>query len=142
MPSSLLLFSQSVGSNCDLMNCSTPGFPVLHHLLELAQIHVHWVGDAILTISSSVGPFSSCPQTFPGTRAFLISRFSHQVAKLLAFQLQHQPFQWIFRVYFLWDWLVWSCCCPRDSQESSQTPKYHNMKSCWRWQHDSISMWE
>ena len=32
---------------CDPMNCSTPGFPVLHHLLEFAQIHVHWVSDAI-----------------------------------------------------------------------------------------------
>ena len=32
---------------CDPMDCSTPGFPVLHHLLELAQTHVHWVGDAI-----------------------------------------------------------------------------------------------
>ena len=32
---------------CDPMDCNTPGFPVLHHLLELAQIHVHWVGDAI-----------------------------------------------------------------------------------------------
>ena len=32
---------------CDPMDCSTPGFPVLHHLLKLAQTHVHWVGDAI-----------------------------------------------------------------------------------------------
>ena len=32
---------------CNSMDCSTPGFPVLHCLLELAQIHVHWVGDAI-----------------------------------------------------------------------------------------------
>ena len=32
---------------CDPMKCSTPGFPVLHHLPELAQTHVHWVGDAI-----------------------------------------------------------------------------------------------
>ena len=31
----------------DSMNCSTPGFPALHYLLEFAQIHVHWVGDAI-----------------------------------------------------------------------------------------------
>ena len=29
------------------MDCSTPGFPVLHHLPEFAQTHVHWVGDAI-----------------------------------------------------------------------------------------------
>jgi len=34
-------------SLCDPMDCSTPGFPVLHHLLELSQTHVHWVGDAI-----------------------------------------------------------------------------------------------
>ena len=34
-------------------------------------------------------------------------------------QLQHQSFRWIFRVDFLYDWLVWSSCCPRDSQESS-----------------------
>ena len=32
---------------CDPMDCSTPGFPVHHELLELAQAHVHWVGDAI-----------------------------------------------------------------------------------------------
>ena len=32
---------------CDPMDCSTPGFPVLHHLLELAQIHIHWVGGVI-----------------------------------------------------------------------------------------------
>ena len=47
---------------------------------------------------------------------------SHQVAKVLELQLQHQSFQWIFRVDFLEDWLVWSPCSPRDSQESSPTP--------------------
>ena len=41
----LLFFSHSVWLNlCDPMDCSTPGLPVHHHLLELAQIHVHWVG--------------------------------------------------------------------------------------------------
>ena len=39
--------TQSCSTLCDLMDCSMPGFPVLHHLQELAQIHVHWVGDAI-----------------------------------------------------------------------------------------------
>ena len=33
---------------CNPMDCSTPGFPVLHHLLEFAQTHVHGAGDAIL----------------------------------------------------------------------------------------------
>ena len=45
----------------------------------------------------------------------------HQVAKGLELQLQHQSFQWIFRVDFLFqDWLVWSPCSARNSQGSSQ----------------------
>ena len=43
----LLSVAQSCLTLCGRMDCSTPGSPVLHHLLELAQIHVHWVGDAI-----------------------------------------------------------------------------------------------
>ena len=39
--------TQSCPTLCDPMHCSTPGFPVLHHLLEFPQTHVHWVGDAI-----------------------------------------------------------------------------------------------
>ena len=53
---------------------------------------------------------------------------SHQVAKVLEFQLQHQSFQWIFRTDFLQDWLVWSPCSPRDSQESSLTPQFKSIK--------------
>ena len=41
------LVAQLCPTFCDPMDCSTPGFPVLHHLPELAQIHVHWVIDAI-----------------------------------------------------------------------------------------------
>ena len=43
----------------------------------------------------------------------------HQLAKWLELQLQHQSFQWIFRIEFLSDWLVWSLCSPKVSQESS-----------------------
>ena len=39
--------AQSCPTPCNPMNCSTPSFPVLHHLPELVQTHVHWVGDAI-----------------------------------------------------------------------------------------------
>ena len=39
--------AQSCPTLCSPMDCSTPGFPVLHHLPELVQVHVHWVGDAI-----------------------------------------------------------------------------------------------
>ena len=48
--------------------------------------------------------------------------YLYWVAKVLQFQLQHQSFQWIFRTDFLWDGLVGSPFCPRDSQESSPTP--------------------
>ena len=39
--------AQSCPTLCDHVDCSTPGFPVLHHLLELAQTHVYWASDAI-----------------------------------------------------------------------------------------------
>ena len=56
------------------MDCSTPGFPVHHQLPELAQIHVHQIGDVIQP-SSSVVPFSSGPQSFPASESFPTSQF-------------------------------------------------------------------
>ena len=53
-----------------------------------------------LTISSSVAPFS-CPQSFPASESFPVSCSLYQVGKGLEFQLQHQSFQWIFRIDFL-----------------------------------------
>ena len=78
------LFSRLVGLTiCDPMDCKTPGFPVLHHLLVLAQTHVHWVSDAIPTISSSVVPFSSCLPCFPASRSFPRRRQWHPTPALL-----------------------------------------------------------
>ena len=86
---------------CYPMDCSTPGFPVHHQLTELTQTHVHWVSDAIQP---------SHPLSSPSPSTFNLSQFqglfqwvssSHQVAKILDFQLQHQSFQWIFRTDFL-----------------------------------------
>ena len=82
-----------------------------------------------LTISSSVVPFSSRLQSFPHQGLFQWVSSSHQVVKGLEFQLQHQPFQWIFRTDFLGDWLVGSPCGPRDSQESSPTPQFKSISS-------------
>ena len=55
------------------MDCSTPGFLLLHHLPELAQTHVHQVGDAIQLLHPSIVPFSSCLQSFPKSGCFLMS---------------------------------------------------------------------
>ena len=54
-----------------------------------------------LTISSSAALFSFCLQSFPASGSFQWVSSSHQVAKVLEFQLHHQSFQWIFRVDFL-----------------------------------------
>ena len=58
---------------CDPMGCSTPGYPVLHYLLELVQIHVYGVGDH-QTISFSVISFSFCLQSFPTSGSYLMNR--------------------------------------------------------------------
>ena len=64
--------AQSCSALCHHMDCSMPGFPVLHHLLELVQTHVHWCCHP--TIMSSVIPFSTCLQTFPVPGSFLMSQ--------------------------------------------------------------------
>ena len=56
---------------CNPMDCSMPGFPVHHQLLEFAQTHIHWVGDAIQTFH----PLLSPSQSFPALGAFLRSQF-------------------------------------------------------------------
>ena len=73
------------------MGCSMPGFLVLHYLPELAQTLSHWCHP---TISCSVIPFSSCPQSFPAPGSFKWVSSSHQVAKVVEFQLQNQSYQW------------------------------------------------
>ena len=85
----------------DPKGCSTPGLPVLHQFLELAQTHAHWVGDVI---QPSYSLSSHSPPTFNLSQnqdLFQWVSSSHQVAKVLEFQLQHQSFQCIFRTNFL-----------------------------------------
>ena len=74
---------------CDPMDCSTPGFPVYHQLLELAQTPVHRAGDAIQPSHPSP------PAPNLSQHQGLLKKVSslHQVAKGLEFQLQHQSFQ-------------------------------------------------
>ena len=55
------------------MDCSTQGFPILYYLLEFAQIHVHWISDAIQPSRPLLSP-SSCPQSFPASGSFLMSQ--------------------------------------------------------------------
>ena len=110
---------------CESMGCSTPGFPVHHQLPKLALTYVHRVGDAIQPLHPLLSP---SPPAF-NQGLFQWVRSSHQVAKVLKFQLQPQSFQWIFKTDFLSDRLVWSHWSPRDSQESSSTPQFKSINS-------------
>ena len=76
---------------CDPMNCSTPGLPVYHKLLEFTQTHAHQVGDAIQPSHplSSPSPPASNPSHHQGL--FQWVSFEHQVAKVLEFQLHISP---------------------------------------------------
>ena len=87
--------TQSCTTLCDPMNHTTPGLPVHHQLPESTQTHVHRVDGAIQP-SHPLSP--SSPSTFNLSQSQIGS--SHQVARVLELQLQHQSFQWIFRVDF------------------------------------------
>ena len=99
----LFLWSCSVAKSCQNLcnpvDCSMPGFPVLHGLLEFVQIHVHWLSDAIHS-SHLLSPISTAVNTSQHQALFQWVGASNQVANVLQFQLQHQSFQWVVRVNF------------------------------------------
>ena len=114
----------SVSKSC-LTLCDPMIALFVPHRLEFTQVHVHWISDA----TQPSQPLSSL-----FTPAFNLSQhirvFSNELAlpirwvKVLELQLQLRSVQWIFKVDYLWDWLVWSPCCPRNSQESSPTQQF------------------
>ena len=120
----LVQFS-SVQSLCNPMDCSTPGLPVHYQLPELAQTHVHQVGDTIHPTHPLLVPFSSCLQSFLASGSFLMSQFfasggqSIRVsasASVLSMNIQ----DWFsFRTNYLG--LGGSPCSPRDAQVFSNT---------------------
>ena len=114
--------TQSCLIPCNPMDCSMPSFPVLYQLPELAQIHVHWVGDAIQP---------SHPLLSPSSPAFSLSQHQglfqwvsslHQVIKDLELQLHHSF------SYFI------NCCLVKYAQSMSDcknnTPLTNNLNKC------------
>ena len=118
------------------MDCSTPGFPVLHHLLEFAQTHVHPVSDAIPFLHH---PLLLLPSIFPSVRVFsnetvLCIRWP----KYWSFSFSISPFSEYSGLISWMDWLdlladptarrSW-ICRREDCQESSPTPQFKNINS-------------
>ena len=106
---------------CDPMNRSTPGLPVHHQLLEFTQTHVHRVSDVIQPSHPLSSPSPPAPSPSQHQSLFQGVSSSHEVAKVLEFQLQHHSFQRTSRADLLQNGLVGSPCSPRDSKESSPT---------------------
>ena len=86
--------AQSCPTLCDPMSRSTPGLPVHHELPEFTQTHVHRVRDAIQPSHPLSSPFPPAPNSSKHQGLFQWVSSSHEVAKVLEFQPQHQSFQW------------------------------------------------
>ena len=86
---------------------------------KLAQTHVHWVSDAIQPSS----PRLLLPQSFPASGSFPVNQLFTSDGQSLGTLASASVLQWVFRVDFPSDWLVWSCC-PQDFQESFPAPQF------------------
>ena len=122
-------FSHSVVSDSlQPMDCSTPGFPVHHQLLEPAQTHVHLVGDAIQP-SYPIILFSSCLQSYPASGSFTVSQFFASGGEIIEASASASVPPMNIHDWVSLDWLVGSPCSPRDSQQSSPTPQFKSINS-------------
>jgi len=93
--------AQSRPTLCNPTDSSTPGFLVHHQLPELAQTHIHQVGDGIQSSHPLSSASSPAFNLFQHQGRFQRVSSLHQVAKVLEFQLQHQSFQRLFKTDFL-----------------------------------------
>ena len=115
---------------CNPMDCSTPGFPVHHQLLELAQTYVHWVSDAIQPSHPSfLFLFSSCLQSFLASESFPMSQFFTSgwpkywsLASVLDFPMNIQD-------WFPSGWTGWISLQSKGLSESSPTPQFKSINS-------------
>ena len=85
--------SQLCPTLCDPVNCSKPGLPVHHKHLEFTETHAHQVGDAIQPSHPLSSPSPPAPNPSQHQGLFQRVNSSHEVAKVLEFQLQHQSFK-------------------------------------------------
>ena len=121
--------AQSCLTPCDPMNRNTPGLPAHYQLPEFTQTHVHRVSDAIQPSHPLSSPSPPAPNPSQHLGLFQWVNSSHEVAKVLEFQLQHHSLQRNPKADLLQNGLVGSPCSPRDSQESSPTPQFKSINS-------------
>ena len=111
------------------MNCSKPGLPVHHQLLEFTQTHVHQVNDTIQPSHPRLSPSLPAPNNSQYQSLSNESTLLMRWPKYCELQLWHHSFQRTPRADLLQNGLVGSPCSPRDSQESSSTPQFKGINS-------------
>ena len=120
--------AQSCPTLCEPMDCSRPGFPVHHQLPELAETHVHQVGDAMQS-SHPVIPFSSHFQSFPTSGSFPMSQFFPSDGQSIGASASASVLPMNIQGLFPLGLTGLTSCSPRDSQESSPTPQFKSINS-------------
>ena len=121
------LFSRCCVPLCVPMNCSTPGFPVLHHLpeLKLMSIELMMPSNHLILGCPILLPYS----LFPRTRVFSNESALHiRWPKYWSFSFSISPSN-EFQGWFLLGLTGLTSCCPRESQESSPAPQFENISS-------------
>ena len=107
------------------MDCSTPGFPVLHQLPKFAQTHP----STISSILSSVIPFSSCLQSFPESGSFQMSQFFTSGGQSIEVSASALVLPMNIQDWFPLGLTGLISCSSTDSQESSPTPQFKSINS-------------
>ena len=116
------------------MDCSMPGFPVNHQLLEFAQTHMYWVSDAIQPSHplSSPSPLSIFPSIFPSIRVFSNESALHiRWPKYWSFSFSISPSnEYSGLIFFRLDWL------------NLLAVKYKTLRDwCWSWNSNTLATW-
>ena len=117
--------TQSCPTLCDPMDCSIPGFPVLHYRQEFVQTHVHWVGDAI-QLSHPLIPSPPALNLYQH-QSFPVSWLSASCGQSIGALASVLPMS--IQDWFSLGLLVWSLCSPGDSEESSPAPQFESISS-------------
>ena len=121
--------AQSCQTLCNPMDRSTPGLPVHHQLLECTQTHVHWVGDSIQPSHPLLSPSPPALNLSQHQGLLKMSQFFTSGGQSIEASASASVLSMNIQDWFPQDWLLWSPCSPRDSQESSPTPQFKSISS-------------
>ena len=112
----------------DSIDCSTPGYPIHHQLLELSQTQAHRIGDHRIILSSAVS-FASSLQFFPASGSFPVSQFFPSGDQSIGVSASESVLPMNIQCWFPLALTGLAPCSPRDSQKSSPTPQFKSINS-------------